>query len=302
MNSNAIPYFPQSSVLTKAEDSLINYFTLRYNKSDANKALEAYALYIFIKMKIYSTEGYFLIYDKNTQSTLARTTGSNASFVHKVVEACLQVELLDPEMYEKYKILTSQAIQSEYFNAVKRRKMHDFNLNYMYASFQQIFKNVNNNKKDVCKNGENVNKKEERRAEFSDLNNINGENINLDNKTQADSLSQKNISTEELYKAYKQFESTYPEKCKCNINQIPIFINFDLLTKEIEESPQFLKPNNNIDLSWLIKNYEKVISGAYRKFKSEKTNAEKPVQNYKNRDYSGKNLNNLFDDLEKVKL
>lgn len=299
MNSNAIPYFRHDSTLSLKEESLFNYFIVRETPS---KALEAYALYMLIKMKIYSTEGYYIYYDDSLLSTLARTTGSKASLVHKVVEACLKVELLDPKMYKEHKILTSYVIQSEYFNAIKRRTVHDFILEFMYKPFREKIENEIKNEKNVCKNGENVNNNDERRVEFLDLNNINGENINLDNKTQADSLSQKNISTEELYKAYKQFKEKYPDKCKCSINQIPIFINFDLLTKEIEESPQFLKPNNNIDLTWLIKNYEKVISGAYRKFKSEKTNAEKPVQNYKNRDYSGKNLNNLFDDLTKVKL
>ena len=73
--------------------------------------------------------------------------------------------------------------------------------------------------------------------------------------------------------------------------------NIEQLEKAIEES-EYLQSAN---LSFILNNYEKVITGYYRTIKPDKSEQSKS-RNYDNREYSEEDLNNLFTDLDKIEL
>ena len=73
--------------------------------------------------------------------------------------------------------------------------------------------------------------------------------------------------------------------------------NIEQLEKAIEES-EYLQSAN---LSFILNNYDKVISGYYRTIKPDKSEQPKS-RNYDNREYSEEDYNNLFTDLDKIEL
>lgn len=73
--------------------------------------------------------------------------------------------------------------------------------------------------------------------------------------------------------------------------------NIEQIEKAIEES-EYLQSAN---LSFILNNYDKVITGYYRTIKPEKSEQPKS-RNYENREYSEEDYNNLFTDLDKVEL
>ena len=76
-----------------------------------------------------------------------------------------------------------------------------------------------------------------------------------------------------------------------------ITYNIEQLEKAIEES-EYLQSAN---LSFILNNYEKVITGYYRTIKPEKSEQSKS-RNYDNREYSEEDYNNLFTDLDKIQI
>lgn len=73
--------------------------------------------------------------------------------------------------------------------------------------------------------------------------------------------------------------------------------DFEQIDNAIKES-EFLQSAN---LSFILNNYDKVISGYYRTIKPEKSEQPKS-RNYDNREYSEEDYNNLFTDLDKIEL
>lgn len=76
---------------------------------------------------LYGTYGYYLPYDEvNTPPTIARVEdrryGVSSTLVVAIVRRAIQVGLFCGDLYKRYSILTSQAIQERYFHAVSRRR------------------------------------------------------------------------------------------------------------------------------------------------------------------------------------
>ncbi len=75
---------------------------------------------------LYGTYGYYLPYDEtNTPKSVARVEdrryGVTSSLVVAIVHRAVQVGLFSQRLFKEYKVLTSEAIQQRYFEAVRRR-------------------------------------------------------------------------------------------------------------------------------------------------------------------------------------
>jgi hypothetical protein len=79
---------------------------------------------VFVKMlcRIYKTHGYFIMFTPKQQKIYSNSINvDNNSFV-AVINACIEEQLFNRELYEKYQILTSRSIQSRFLQSTKRRK------------------------------------------------------------------------------------------------------------------------------------------------------------------------------------
>ncbi len=284
MKSQSLKFFPRESKLTTQEQLFMSDFNIFNEKRVANQKLEAFAVYTLLRMKMSDDDdaGYFLKFNKDLLNLLSCSIGTDNRFLERVVKRCLDRGLFDPVMYEKYKILTSPDIQDKYFFGKQRctniRVVKDYLYDFVYEKYDFVNKKckfVNKNGEIVCKNSQTTQDK-------------------TDTKTKNEAPAERSNSNLEL------FLKEFPKKAESGV-KIPDYVDFKALTERVRAS-DFLKMANNLKLSWLVKkeNYDKVIAGHYDKIVFSPGNAKK--QNYTNHEYSQEELNNLFTDLDSVKL
>ena len=136
---NGIKYFPTQSAISMDHEVIISKY-----------GLEGYAIIDLIIHKIYDDEGYFCRWDEDGTYVFARYYGVKADFVCSVVDEALTRGIFSRELYEKYKILSSEDIQKNFFEATKRRRKLEFVKEYIIADDDKKC-NI------ACKSGENVN-------------------------------------------------------------------------------------------------------------------------------------------------
>ena len=282
MKSQSLKFFPRESKLTTQEQLFMSDFNIFNEKRVANQKLEAFAVYTLLRMKMSDDDdaGYFLNYNKDLLNLLASTLGTDNRFLERVVKRSLERGLFDKVMYEKYKILTSPDIQDKYFFGKQRCTSIRVVKEYLYSFVYEKYEFVNKKCKIVSIFGENVNKNSQTTQDKTNT------------KTKNEAPAERSNQDLEL------FLKEFPKKAESGV-KIPDYVHFKALTERVRAS-DFLKMANNLKLSWLVKkeNYDKVLAGHYDKivFSPGKT------QNYDNRSYSQEQLNNLFTDLDSVKL
>jgi hypothetical protein len=76
-------------------------------------------IYIFLLCEVYRNNGYFVQYDNDYPEDIASALGEgfNLNLVSDVTEFCLDCGLFDRELFSKFGILTSAAIQRRYISA-----------------------------------------------------------------------------------------------------------------------------------------------------------------------------------------
>ena len=286
----SLKFFSRTTQLNQSERLFISKYQNR-PLINRNYKLEALGVLTYLQMLLFSDpdSGFYYDVSGNRFQLLASEMGINNKSLKQYLDWCFEYKLLDEDMFKKYNILTSFKMQEDYANAGLERRCQNINLDYVYpaCSFTfkyetalQKYKNALQKKKNALQNSGDKTKQD-------DINNhILREDNNLD--IQAFTLS------------LQKFKNDFPNK-KCD-DEIPYVsgIDFDLLTKCINESPQFLlKINKPINWKWCVDHYSEIIAGKYRKFPETKP-AGKHVVNFKCRDYS--DTSNLFDDLSKIEL
>jgi len=99
-----------------------------YAHDDAVELIETkygvagFGLLIRLLMKIHGDKGYYAPWGEKELLNFSRKIGSAADWVAQVVADCLRENIFSQTQFERYKILTSEAIQDRYFAACERRK------------------------------------------------------------------------------------------------------------------------------------------------------------------------------------
>ncbi len=70
----------------------------------------------------YEENGYYLTLDKNLAFDIAFAFRLEEKYVNDVITACIEAEIFDKTMWDKYEILTSRRMQENFLNATKKRK------------------------------------------------------------------------------------------------------------------------------------------------------------------------------------
>ena len=94
------------------------------------------------------------------------------------------------------------------------------------------------------------------------------------------------------------FKQAFPEKHVPHEFKMPEYVNMELLIEKVNESPQFLKAFNNLDLKWLCEkeHYDKIILNGYKKF------IPKEGTNHENRTYSQEELKRFYTNIEDIQI
>ena len=86
----------------------------------AEHGIEGWGILSALWSKIYS-EGYFYLWTEREQLLFSSRVNVDKNLLNVNINSALRWELFDPGIYRRYKVLTSKAIQINYFAAMKRR-------------------------------------------------------------------------------------------------------------------------------------------------------------------------------------
>ena len=287
----SLDFFSRHTQFSQKEELFINKYTNR-PLVNRNLKFEAIGAMTYLQMILFSDieTGFYYDVSGNRFQLLASKMGISNKSLTRILNWCFEYSLLDEAMYKKYNILTSLKMQDDYARAEPQRRKQYINMDYVYKGCSFTYKYEIALQK--WKNAEQKSKNAKQNS--GDKTKQNCDNDILDERDITLDIQAFNLSLD-------NFKKIFPQK-KCD-DEIPFKpnIDFDLLTKSINESPQFLlKINKPINWKWCIDNYDKIVSGQYKKY--EISSEGHREQNFSNRDYSGTDLNTLFDDVSKIEL
>lgn len=102
------------------------------------------SILICLLCNIYKDKGYYIVWDKELPFDIADIVGVSEGAVSEVIKKAVQIEFFNPELFEKYKILTSNGIQKRFKIGVSKRKEVDVNPDYWVYSDSNAINDVNN--------------------------------------------------------------------------------------------------------------------------------------------------------------
>lgn len=105
--------------------------------------LKSITVLIKLLSNIYKYKGYYIEWNEDECFAIADDVGIAERAVQEIVNKALNVGLFNSEMYRNYKILTSDRIQQQYFDAVSKRKSVEYDARFALISLKDA-KNVIN--------------------------------------------------------------------------------------------------------------------------------------------------------------
>lgn len=279
----SLKFFSRTTQLNQSERLFISKYENR-PLINRNYKLEALGVLTYLQMLLFSDpdSGFYYDVSGNRFQLLASEMGIQNKTLKQYLDWCFEYNLLDEEMFKKYSILTSFKMQDDYANAGLERRCQNINLDYVYpaCSFTYKYEIALQKYKNAIQ-----------KKEFAKQNS--GDETKQDKILKYDIREDNNLDIKTFNLSLQKFKNDFPnKKCDDDITYTP-GIDFELLTKCINESPQFLlKINKPINWKWCIDHYEGIISGKYRQF-PEVNKAKRCAQNFIGRDYSHTDLNDL---------
>lgn len=128
---------------------------------EAAYGIKGFAVIVKLWQKIYSDKGYYCEWiERSPLLFLSQWFGGNSgvdlNLINQVVNHAIKIGIFNESMFSKYAILTSERIQRQYFDVVKRRTEIEVIDEYLLVSVANFKGNVNIIGKNVCRNKENV--------------------------------------------------------------------------------------------------------------------------------------------------
>lgn len=136
------------------------------------------AIIMLLLGNIYGDEGYYMRWDEDVCFLITEALGVKDMYAREVVKKCLQVDLFDENLFNKYKIITSRGIQSRFFEITKRRKNDHVISEYLLVNVAETNVNVAETNVNVNNNEVNASKSTQSKVKESKVNNKQTHNIN----------------------------------------------------------------------------------------------------------------------------
>lgn len=157
MKSKSMPAF-----LLPTSDSYHKYFSDEVCDSleliEADYGLKGFAVVIKLWQKIYgSNEGYYCLWNDKVCSLFAKRIGASKGLVFEIVKRMIKEGIFDAGLFEQYGILTSEWIQQNWLDYMKRRVDAKIKNEYLLIKCAQNSENASENAEIVCKNSKTVN-------------------------------------------------------------------------------------------------------------------------------------------------
>ena len=143
------------------KDSL-SYFYCECHFDDKVELLKAefgmkgLGILVTLWQKIYDN-GYYCEWNDDVALMFSKSVNESVNVVSEVIGCAIRRGIFDRGMFDSRKILTSKGIQKRYLEASKRRKVINFERDYLLIDVPTDIKNVNINRNNVNINRNNVN-------------------------------------------------------------------------------------------------------------------------------------------------
>jgi molybdopterin converting factor small subunit len=105
---------------------------------EAKHGAIGFTVIIKLLIKIYGDKGYYYEWNDRTKLIFSRRVNIDHVMVDSIVKDCIEFELFDKKIFNKFKILTSKRIQEHYLEATKRRKVVDLLKPYLCINGQNV--------------------------------------------------------------------------------------------------------------------------------------------------------------------
>ena len=279
MERTGIDFFPFPSVNSTALKLM-----------EAKYKLRGVAIYVKLLQKIFSEEGYYYQISDDVILLLKQEMGVNDNIIPEVINECIARGLFDKEMYEKYNILTSDNIQKEYLNAVRKRKNFNIKEEYRLPFATNFLKTAEEKQKMAVENGKTA----------EELNKGKESKPNLSNKETSLKRSKETADEPPSLSAIENFKKQ-TNKYVANVTEIPLGIDMELLTKKVLES-DWLMQAQNMNLKQCLKHYDEIINNNYANDKRKQSNYQQKNDAVITHHYTEEEVSNLFTDLDKLEL
>lgn len=140
---------------------------------EAEYGVKGFAVVVRLWQKIYAEKGYYCEWIKRSpllflSNWFGGNSGVTVGLIKDIVKRCLENGIFDVTMYEKYSILTSERIQKQYFDVVKRREEIPVKREYLLTSVEKIKGIVYENEENVCRNEKNVYRNDTRKGKVTE--------------------------------------------------------------------------------------------------------------------------------------
>lgn len=131
----------------------LDYFSHDTNMSSDPKiefleievGIVGYAIFLKLLEIIYKDEGYFLEVGERRIKLLSKKYNITFNELNNIINVCINEGLFNQELYERYKILTSQTIQKRYLRGCDRRKSIELIEDFLLIDDNSINANTNSN-------------------------------------------------------------------------------------------------------------------------------------------------------------
>ena len=141
-------YFSHDTVLSN--DIKIEYL-------EAETGLIGYAIYLKLLELIYRDEGYYIKFDHKHKKLFAKRVNIVLEKLDKIIDVCLEEDLFNQNLFNKYNILTSKSIQKRYLRGCDRRNSINVIKEFFLLDNNSINDNSNPNNVNIYSITEGIN-------------------------------------------------------------------------------------------------------------------------------------------------
>ena len=105
----------------------LEYFSLDVKMDDevelikAQHGIKGFGILITMFQTIYADKGYYRTWNKRNQLLFSNKVSDDVNSITTIIDDCINWDIFDKVMYEKYNILTSRRIQKQYIGATYKR-------------------------------------------------------------------------------------------------------------------------------------------------------------------------------------
>lgn len=122
----------------------LHYFNIDCNQDDnltyieAKHGIAGYGIVVKLWKKIYSTDGYFCLWNEKNLFLFAREIGVDKETISAVIDTCFDEGIFDRQKFLELEILTSRGIQKRYLKIVTEAKRKDCSIELTHSLLELI--------------------------------------------------------------------------------------------------------------------------------------------------------------------